>query len=69
MNPQLVETLSDIAKDLAEICQATPYRDAIRLTDLLQAFLIIQGAPKLTIEHVNQFRKLIKYVNYDFNEV
>jgi hypothetical protein len=69
MNPQLVETLSDIAKDLAEICQATPYRDAIRLTDLLQAFLIIQGVPKLTIEHVNQFRKLIKYVNYDFNEV
>ena len=69
MNPQLVETLSDIAKDLAEICQATPYRDAIRLTDLLYVFLVIQGAPKLTIEHVNQFRKLIRYVNYDFNEV
>lgn len=69
LDGRLVETLSDIAEELAEMVRATPYRDAIRLTDLLTVFLIIQGETKLTIEHVNDFRRLIKYVNYKFNEV
>lgn len=69
MDGRLVETLDDTAEALAKVCKATPYRDAIRLTDLLEAFLIIQSESKLTLEHVLQFKKLLKYVNYDFEEM
>lgn len=69
MDGKLVETLDKTAEALAEVCKATPYRDAIRLTDLLEVFLIIQGETKLTLDHVLQFKKLLKYVNYDFEEM
>lgn len=69
MNPQLVETLEYLAKKLSEITKATPYRDAIRLTDLLESYLIIQGIPELTLDDIVLFKKIMKYVNYDFNDV
>jgi energy-coupling factor transporter ATP-binding protein EcfA2 len=34
LDGNLIESLTDIAEELAEIVEATPYRDAIRLTDL-----------------------------------
>jgi hypothetical protein len=69
MNPELLTMLSSTARTLGIETAATPYRDAIRLRDLLEAYLIINKEPKLTPTHINQFTELIRYVNYNFNEV
>lgn len=69
LDGKIVELLKEDAEKLAKNTQATPYRDAIRLTDLLTNFLVIQGETTLTIDHILQFKKLIKFINYEFNEI
>lgn len=69
LDGRLMELLKDDAEKLALNSTATPFRDAIKLEDLLTSFMVIQGYNILTVEHVLAFKKVIKYCNFEFNEV
>ena len=68
-SPVLLHQLSVYGEVLGKETRAMPYRADIQLHTLAEALAIIENANELTQEHVDRIVNLLRYVNYDFNDI
>ncbi|MGB8781373.1 MAG: hypothetical protein WCD81_12090 [Candidatus Bathyarchaeia archaeon] len=68
-SPVLLHQLSIYGEALGKETRAMPYRADIQLHTLAEALAIIENSNELTQGHVDRIVNLLRYVNYDFNDI